>query len=110
MSFCSRPLSRPPKVRQNPAKSEKRKIEKTENIRLKLKAIAEKGFSPSSLSLYLRNPLEFYYQRVLGIKEKNNMESTINNKDRGNLVHEVLEQIYLPYKNQILTVSDFQEM
>tara|TARA_A100001011_G_scaffold398262_1_gene502055 strand:- start:5 stop:2734 length:2730 start_codon:yes stop_codon:yes gene_type:complete len=87
-----------------------RKIEKTENIQLKLKAIAEKGFSPSSLSLYLRNPVDFYYQRVLGIIEKTNMESTINNKDRGNLVHEVIEQLYLPYKNQILTVFDFQEM
>ena len=87
-----------------------RKIEKTENIRLKLKAIAEKGFSPSSLSLYLRNPVDFYYQRVLGIKEKTTMEFTINNMNKGNLVHEVIEQLYLPYKNQILSVLDFKEM
>ena len=45
-------------------------IEKTQNIQQRLRAIAEKGFSPSSLSLYLRNPMEFYYQRVLKIREK----------------------------------------
>ena len=31
-------------------------IKKTENIYQRLRAIAQKGFSPSSLSLYLRNP------------------------------------------------------
>ena len=85
-------------------------IEKTEKIQQQLRAIAEKGFSPSSLSLYLRNPLEFYYQRVLKIKEKNTMESTINYMDKGNLVHEVLEQLYLPYQDQIITPTDFKQM
>lgn len=85
-------------------------IKKTENIQHRLRTIAEKGFSPSSLSLYLRNPLDFYYQRVLGIKEKTSMESTINNMDKGNLVHEVVEKLYLPYKNQILKPADFDQM
>ena len=75
-----------------------------------MRAIAEKGFSPSSLSLYLRNPLEFYYQRVLKIKEKTSVESTINHMDKGNLVHEVVEQLYLPYRNQMLTPADFKQM
>jgi len=85
-------------------------IEKTKNIQQRLRAIAEKGFSPSSLSLYLRNPIEFYYQRVLNIKENTTLESTINNMDKGNLVHQVVEQLYLPYQNQILTVADFEQM
>jgi ATP-dependent helicase/nuclease subunit B len=85
-------------------------IKKTENTQKRLRIIAEKGFSPSSLSLYLRNPLDFYYQRVLKIKEKNTMESTINPMDKGNLVHQVVEQLYLPYKNQILTTADFEQM
>ena len=85
-------------------------IEKTQNIQQRLRAIAEKGFSPSSLSLYLRNPIEFYYQRVLKIREKTTMESTINHMDKGNLVHEVVEQLYLPYQNQLLRVEDFEQM
>ncbi|MDA9597055.1 PD-(D/E)XK nuclease family protein [Flavobacteriaceae bacterium] len=87
-----------------------RQFRKTENIQQRLKNIAEKGFSPSSLSLYLRNPLEFYYQRVLGIKEQSTMESTINNMDKGNLVHEVVEQLYLPFQNQVLKEGDFEQM
>ena len=85
-------------------------IEKTQSIQQRLYAIAKKGFSPSSLSLYLRNPLEFYYQKVLKIKEKTTMESTINQMDKGNLVHEVVEQLYLPFQNQFLRVEDFEQM
>jgi hypothetical protein len=85
-------------------------IEKTENIQRRLRAIAKKGFSPSSLSLYMRNPLEFYYQRVLKIREKTIMESTINPMDMGNLVHEVVEKLYQPYINRALTLADFKKM
>ena len=85
-------------------------IEKTENIQKRLRAIAKKGLSPSSLSLYMRNPLEFYYQRVLKIREKTTMESTINPMDMGNLVHEVVEQLYLPYLNKTLTLANFKKM
>ena len=38
------------------------------------------------------------------------MESTINNMDKGNLVHEVVEQLYLPFQNQILREGDFEQM
>jgi ATP-dependent helicase/nuclease subunit B len=85
-------------------------IKKTQNIQQRLRTIAEKGFSPSSLSLYLRNPMEFYYQRVLKIREKITVESTINQMDKGNLVHEVVEQLYLPFQNQFLKIEDFKKM
>ena len=87
-----------------------REMKKSVNIKNRLREIAQKGFSPSSLSLYLRDPMEFYYKRVLGIKEKTTMESTINNMDKGSLVHEVIEQLYLPYKDQTLQLTDFDEM
>ena len=85
-------------------------IEKTQNIQDRLRAISEKGFSPSSLSLYLRNPMEFYYQRVLKIRKKTTVESTINHMDKGNLVHEVVEELYLPFQNQLLRIEDFEQM
>ena len=85
-------------------------VEKTDLIMDRLKRIAKKGFSPSSLSLFLKDPLDFYHQRVLGIRENQTLEVTINNMDKGNLVHEVLETLYLPYQNKILKPSDFDEM
>ena len=91
-------------------KTAARSIEKTSRIQQRLREIGKKGFSPSSLALFLRNPLDFYYQKVLKIRERKPVESTINNRDRGNLVHEVLELLYTPFKNQILTPQDFDKM
>ena len=85
-------------------------VVKNDEIMNKLNAIAVKGFSPSSLSLYLRDPLAFYYQRVLGISETQKMENSINNMDKGTLVHEVVENLYTPFIGKILTVEDFDLM
>jgi inactivated superfamily I helicase len=37
-------------------------ISKSESVMERLKEIAEKGFSPSSLTTYIRNPIQFYFQ------------------------------------------------
>src|SRR5690606_38773349 len=44
-------------------------IEKSDKVMERLKEISEKGFSPSSLSGYIRNPIDFYFQRILKIDE-----------------------------------------
>ena len=44
-------------------------VPKNENVMIRLKEIAEKGFSPSSLTTYIRNPIQFYFQRILRISE-----------------------------------------
>ena len=41
-------------------------VPKTETVLTRLKEIAEKGFSPSSLTTYIRNPIQFYFQSVYG--------------------------------------------
>ena len=46
-----------------------RTINKTPALISRLKQYAQEGFSPSSLSLYLRNPLDFYKQYVLRVQE-----------------------------------------
>ena len=83
---------------------------KSDEIMNKLNAIAAKGFSPSSLSLYLRDPLAFYYQRVLGISKAQKMENSINNMDKGTLVHEVVETLFTPFIGKTLKVEDFDSM
>src|SRR5690554_6824615 len=57
-------------------------IEKSDTVMERLKEIAEKGFSPSSLSSYIRNPIDFYFQKVLKIDEIKEVEETIEAKDR----------------------------
>src|SRR5690606_33055874 len=38
-------------------------IKKTDTILTRIKEIADKGFSPSSLTNYIRNPIDFYYEK-----------------------------------------------
>lgn len=88
-------------------------IFKTDAILDRLKEIAiGKGFSPSSLTNYLRNPIQFYYQRILGIKEADAVEESIAVNTLGTIIHEVLEKMYRPFegKNIQIQVSDIDKM
>ena len=85
-------------------------IEKTKQVQKRLIEISSKGFSPSSLIDYLIDPIEFYYKRVLGIRETEKIESTISYAERGTLVHKVLEDLYKPYLNKTLRLKDFNLM
>ena len=78
-------------------------IPKTDDVIEKIKAIAEKGFSPSSLTHYMRNPIDFYFEKVLGIKELEDVEETIAANTLGTVVHNTLEDFYKPLIGQFLT-------
>jgi len=65
-----------------------------------------KGFSPSALTTYIANPIYFYQQRILGIKDTNEIEETIALNTLGNVIHEVLEDFYKPFINKILIAED----
>ncbi|HOD09121.1 MAG TPA: PD-(D/E)XK nuclease family protein [Flavobacterium sp.] len=83
-------------------------IEKTESIINRLKEIAEKGFSPSSLTTYIRNPIQFYFQRVLRISEVDEVEENIAVNTLGTIIHGALEELYKPFVGRILTKTDIE--
>ena len=83
-------------------------IKKSELVQNRLKEIAEKGFSPSSLTSYIRNPIQFYFQRVLHIKETDEVEENIAINTLGTIIHGALEELYKPFIGRILTVSDIK--
>ncbi|WNM19544.1 PD-(D/E)XK nuclease family protein [Flavobacterium capsici] len=84
-------------------------IEKSEQVQNRLKEIAETGFSPSSLTSYIRNPIQFYFQRILRIKETDEVEENIAVNTLGTIIHGTLEELYKPFLNLILTVDDIDE-
>ena len=88
----------------------KRKVEKSETILEALRIIADKGFSPSSLTQYIRNPYAFYEQRILGIKPPQTLESTMNAMDKGTVMHNALETLYKPFLNRQMKVGDYDQM
>ena len=95
-----------------PQKSyDRMEVPKTESLLLRLKEIAtDKGFSPSSLTSYIRNPMQFYFQRVLRINEVDDVEESIAVNTLGTIIHDSLELIYKPYLRSVLTIDNNKEM
>ncbi len=83
-------------------------INKTDAIINRLKIIAKEGFSPSSLTNYIRNPIDFYYEKILGIKTFEEIEETVAANTLGTIVHHTLEDLYAPIKNRFLTEYDIK--
>lgn len=81
------------------------RIDKTSDVMKQITAVAQKGFSPSSLTNYIRNPLDFYAQRILNVREFDDVEETIASNTLGTTVHNALEDLYKPFINQMLSVE-----
>jgi len=85
-------------------------INKTPKVIEALIKIAEKGFSPSSLTNYIRNPIDFYYQKILNIKEYDEAEETVAANTLGTVIHNTLQDFYTPYIGKFLSVDDIKNM
>ena len=81
-------------------------IPKSELVMLRLKEIAEKGFSPSALTSYIRNPIQFYFQKILRISEVEEVEENIALNTLGTIIHETLEALYTPFIGKFLSEND----
>ena len=84
-------------------------VQKTEAVMERLREIAKKGFSPSALTNYIRNPLDFYYQKILKINEFQEVEETVAYNTLGTIVHDTLQAFYEPLKGTFLTVPILQK-
>ena len=67
----------------------------------KLKDIALKGFSPSSIEKYIKNPVDFYFSQLHNVKIHDD-ETDLSSRLIGVVFHEILELIYKPYVNKTL--------
>ena len=83
-------------------------VPKTENVMTRLREIATNGFSPSSLTTYIRNPIQFYFQRVLRISETDEVEENIAVNTLGTIIHGTLEELYKPTIGRLLTIVDIK--
>ena len=85
-------------------------IVKDQQILEKLKSLALSGFSPSALTTYIRNPLDFYHRYVLDIKEQDKVEEVVAANTLGTIIHNTLETFYKPYEGKNLVAQDVQKM
>ncbi|MDD5432152.1 MAG: PD-(D/E)XK nuclease family protein [Candidatus Omnitrophica bacterium] len=59
-----------------------------------IRFLKEREYSASSINTYLNCPLRFYYQYVLGLKEKEDLLEEPLGKDIGTFVHELLKESF----------------
>ncbi|HBI40478.1 MAG TPA: hypothetical protein DDY16_05970, partial [Tenacibaculum sp.] len=90
--------------------SEQKKVSKTQEVLAELKELAKKGISPSALTNYLYNPFAFYKQKVLKIKEFDDVEETVAANTMGTVVHDTLEELYKPFEGRYISFSDITVM
>jgi hypothetical protein len=83
-------------------------IPKSESVMLRLREIAEKGFSPSALTSYIRNPIQFYFQKILRISEVEEVEENIALNTLGTIIHETLKVLYEPFIGKFIFESDIE--
>ncbi len=81
-------------------------IPKSESVMERLKEIAEKGFSPSALTSYIRNPIQFYFQKILRIREVEEVEENIALNTLGTIIHETLKALYEPFIGKYISETD----
>lgn len=84
-------------------------VKKSPEIIKILKERAKKGFSPSALTTYMRNPLDFYHQYILGIRDLEEVEETIAYNTLGTVVHDTLETFYKQWEGKKITIEELQE-
>ena len=87
-----------------------KEVKKNEAVLQRLKELARKGISPSALTNYLYNPISFYKQKILKLKEFDDVEETIAYNTLGTVVHETLDKLYKPFVGKFLLVEDIEAM
>lgn len=81
-------------------------IPKSDAVMLRLKEIACTGFSPSALTSYIRNPIDFYFQKILRIREVEEVEENIALNTLGTIIHGTLEALYTPFIGKFISEED----
>jgi RecB family exonuclease len=91
-------------------KNQNKKIIITPEIREQILAYltSDKGISPSALNKFINCPLDFYFTYILGIREEESIEETIEANVMGSIIHNVLEELYKQNKGKVLTEADIK--
>ena len=98
-------------VSSHTPKNEEKLIEitKTEDVINELILLSKDGFSVSSVLSYIRDPLTFYYKKILKIKDEKKVEETIESNTLGTVIHESLKYIYTPLINKMLSIDYLED-
>src|SRR5690606_6777243 len=78
-------------------------LQKKDSLMQALRELALNGFSPTSLTNYVRNPIGFHQSNILRINEVEEVEEILAANKFGNIIHHCLEQMYRPWIGHTLS-------
>ena len=85
------------------------RIEKSEKVLEKLEEWKNR-VSPSHLTTYIFNPIDFYFNNILKVRDIEGIEEELSQRNYGNLVHYALYFLYQKVKGKVLKISDLENM
>lgn len=91
-------------------KTEPLSIKKDDYYFERLNQIAKSGFSPSSITSYIYDPIDFYRSKILKINDVEEVEEDMAANTMGTMIHKTLEALYLPYVDQVLDKYHFKDI
>lgn len=72
--------------------------------------LGERGLSPSAFIRYVTSPADFYLRYVLGLSEEEDVSEVLEDRDTGNIIHEVLEEYLKPYVKKVLPADVYEDL
>jgi CRISPR/Cas system-associated exonuclease Cas4 (RecB family) len=64
-----------------------------------------RSLSPSAINMWLNCRMKFFYRYVNGLKEVDNITADIDPAMLGNILHDIMKNLYQPYLGAILTTE-----
>ena len=97
-----KPVTRIVSEKLEPSSIKETTIEKTPEVIAAIKSYLKNGMAPTYLNLYLTDPVAFYYKKVLGLEEADEVEEIMAFNTQGNVIHNLLEEWFKPFINEEL--------
>lgn len=89
------------------------KIEKANNafIQQTLQKYLDKKkvLSPSALTQYISNPIDFFFNYIAGIKEPKEVSAVVEANEIGSILHKVMEYFYEDLRKAEITIDKIKE-
>ncbi|MFN8274819.1 MAG: PD-(D/E)XK nuclease family protein [Flavobacteriaceae bacterium] len=84
-------------------------VPKSASIMDRLNEMALSGLYPSVLNNYIRNPIDFYFRKILRIGEVDEVEENIALNTLGTIIHETLRVLYTSFIKHKVDVQSLKE-
>lgn len=68
----------------------------------------KRKFSPSAMTQYISNPIDFFFNYIAGIKEPKEVSAVVEANEIGSILHQVMEYFYADLKGSEVTAKAIQ--